>query len=352
MTAFTPDQIEAVISTCRENIAAVAESLNQCFDTKNRLELGKESSWSPEADSAGFAGPGLVVTIGVGDEALAVLIPASLPLPGWYTKPGDSENARLQTLPMEWSMNILPADMEAGRAASVDVADLWQALKDSAPSDTARMAELLVFPAEGNSGAGASSSPAAPAATASGATSDTKSEATPEKTSETLAADATAGEKSEATPADAGTVASSAGPAPIARLLMVWPVTKPMFEKPAGAKTSDNAASAKGENSSAAGAGTPGPPGPVNEFRKRAQRVFQLPVIVSVRLAEKRIEMGQLLSITPGSLITFNKSCEELLDLYVNNRKYCRGEAVKIGEKFGIKINAVGVVDVREERVL
>jgi flagellar motor switch protein FliN/FliY len=77
-----------------------------------------------------------------------------------------------------------------------------------------------------------------------------------------------------------------------------------------------------------------------------------LPVSIIVRLAEKKIEMGQLLALSPGAMITFNKSCEDLLDLYVNNHLYCRGEAVKIGEKFGLKINQVGVVPVRDKSVL
>lgn len=81
-------------------------------------------------------------------------------------------------------------------------------------------------------------------------------------------------------------------------------------------------------------------------------RLVNLPVQISVRLAEKKIEVGQLLSLTHGALITFNKPCEDLLDLYVNNRLFCRGEAVKIGEKFGLKINEVGAVSVRETRVI
>ena len=34
-------------------------------------------------------------------------------------------------------------------------------------------------------------------------------------------------------------------------------------------------------------------------------------------------------------MLAFDKSCEDLLGLYVNNQVYARGEAVKIGEKFG-----------------
>ena len=294
MSDFTPAHLETVVATCRENLAAVCESLTQCFDLKCRLELGTEAAWTAQAETSGFSGPGLVASIGVGNQGLAVLIPASLPLPDWYTKPGDSENARLQTLAMEWSMNLLPADLEAGRSATVDVADLWTALKEAAPAETARMLELLVFDP--------------------------------------------AGEAAGTTPA-----------VPRARLLLVWPVAQPLFEKPGAEPALAQEAHVA---AAAGGSAEPREPSPIDEFRERARRLFHLPVTVSVRLAEKRIELGQLLSITPGALITFNKSCEDLLDLYVNNRKYCRGEAVKIGENFGLKLNEVGVVDVRKEKIL
>jgi flagellar motor switch protein FliN/FliY len=71
-------------------------------------------------------------------------------------------------------------------------------------------------------------------------------------------------------------------------------------------------------------------------------RLMKLPVPVAVHLAERKIDMSQLLSMAPGTLLTFEKSCEDLLDLYVNNRIYAKGEAVKIGEKFGLKINQLG----------
>jgi flagellar motor switch protein FliN/FliY len=81
-------------------------------------------------------------------------------------------------------------------------------------------------------------------------------------------------------------------------------------------------------------------------------RLRNVPVTIIVKLAEKKMEMGQLLGIGTGAIITFEKSCEALLDLYVNNRLYCRGEAVKIGEKFGIKVCEVGSVEQRVSAVL
>ena len=91
---------------------------------------------------------------------------------------------------------------------------------------------------------------------------------------------------------------------------------------------------------------------PSDRRHRPLDRLRRLPVPIIVKLAEKKLELGQLLAIGPGAIITFEKSCEDLLELYVNNQLYCRGEAVKIGEKFGIKICEVGSVEERASAVL
>lgn len=81
-------------------------------------------------------------------------------------------------------------------------------------------------------------------------------------------------------------------------------------------------------------------------------RLRGLPVSLRVQLAEKKLELGQLLSLGPGAIITFEKSCEDLLDLYVGNQLFCRGEAVKIGEKFGLRVLEVNAHETRVSPVL
>lgn len=85
-------------------------------------------------------------------------------------------------------------------------------------------------------------------------------------------------------------------------------------------------------------ANTPQPAVPAG---RSAEHVLRLPVTVSVHLASRPMELKQLLTLTPGSLITFSKPCDELLELYVNNRRYARGEAIKVGEKFGLKVDEI-----------
>jgi flagellar motor switch protein FliN len=86
--------------------------------------------------------------------------------------------------------------------------------------------------------------------------------------------------------------------------------------------------------------------------RVHLERLLNLPVQVIVKLAEKKVELGQLSGMGPGAIVTFDKSCEDLLELYVNNQLFCRGEAVKIGEKFGIKVTEVGAAEERASAVL
>ncbi len=38
--------------------------------------------------------------------------------------------------------------------------------------------------------------------------------------------------------------------------------------------------------------------------------------------------------------------------MYVNNNLYCRGEAIKIDEKFGLKINEVDVTEEQKDSIL
>ncbi|MCS7237991.1 MAG: FliM/FliN family flagellar motor switch protein [Thermoguttaceae bacterium] len=66
--------------------------------------------------------------------------------------------------------------------------------------------------------------------------------------------------------------------------------------------------------------------------------LLRVPVCVGVTLARRRQPVANLLQLSPGAIIQFDKSCEELLDLEVAGRVIAQGEAVKVGEKFGLRI--------------
>jgi flagellar motor switch protein FliN/FliY len=66
-------------------------------------------------------------------------------------------------------------------------------------------------------------------------------------------------------------------------------------------------------------------------------RLLPIKVPVQVRLAERIMEVAQLLDMTPGSIIEFDRPADSELDLYANNVPIGTGNAVKCGERFGLR---------------
>ena len=76
------------------------------------------------------------------------------------------------------------------------------------------------------------------------------------------------------------------------------------------------------------------------------QRIMRMEVPVIVKLAERRLTLAEVMRLGPGAIIEFSKSSDEPLELLINNKTIGLGDAVKVGENFGLKINQIG--DVKE----
>ena len=74
--------------------------------------------------------------------------------------------------------------------------------------------------------------------------------------------------------------------------------------------------------------------------------LLRIKVPVVVTLAERQ-KLNRIVELGPGSIIQFDKSCEEMLDLEVGNQAVACGEAVKVGDKFGLRITAMVLPDER-----
>ncbi len=69
--------------------------------------------------------------------------------------------------------------------------------------------------------------------------------------------------------------------------------------------------------------------------------LFDVPLHVSVEVGRARILLKDLLQMGEGYVVELDKFSNDPLDLYVNSRLIARGEAVKVGDKFGIKLTEV-----------
>jgi flagellar motor switch/type III secretory pathway protein FliN len=130
---------------------------------------------------------------------------------------------------------------------------------------------------------------------------------------------------------------------PLGSMALVWPAVKPdeivQTRPPAPPST------------------TAAPNRPASTAERRVINAKDLPpytrtllritVPVVVTLARKRQALSRILELSPGSIIQFDKPCEDMLELMIGNRPVAVGEAVKVGDKFGLRITSIAAPEER-----
>lgn len=66
---------------------------------------------------------------------------------------------------------------------------------------------------------------------------------------------------------------------------------------------------------------------------------IEVPVVVTLATSEQSV--SRILEFGPGTLLHFKKPCDEPLVLSIGNCQVAVGEAVKVGEKFGLRITSM-----------
>lgn len=70
--------------------------------------------------------------------------------------------------------------------------------------------------------------------------------------------------------------------------------------------------------------------------------ILKLEVPVIVVLGRREIKVGDVVALGPGSIVELPKKADEELELMINNKVIGTGNAVKVGENFGVQINYIG----------
>ena len=71
-----------------------------------------------------------------------------------------------------------------------------------------------------------------------------------------------------------------------------------------------------------------------------ARGLMRISVPVTVTLASQRKPIHEIIELGPGSIVKFDKTCDEPLELAIGDRVIAMGEVVKVGDKFGLRIGA------------
>ncbi len=93
------------------------------------------------------------------------------------------------------------------------------------------------------------------------------------------------------------------------------------------------------------GGGQPGRNDSTSKSLEALGFVMDVPVELTVEIGRKNVKIADVLRLGPGSVVELTKDNGEPLDVYVNNRLVARGEAVVVGERYGVRLTEVLVGD-------
>ncbi|XAL99848.1 FliM/FliN family flagellar motor switch protein [Phycisphaeraceae bacterium D3-23] len=79
--------------------------------------------------------------------------------------------------------------------------------------------------------------------------------------------------------------------------------------------------------------------------------ILQLKVPLIVSIASRSATVDEVLALGPGTILEMGKHADEELDVLINNKPVGTGSPVKVGEKFGIRVNTVGTPRERAEAI-
>ena len=85
-------------------------------------------------------------------------------------------------------------------------------------------------------------------------------------------------------------------------------------------------------------------PAPLRNLPPGLQRILQLEVPVIVKLGDRNLTMAEVLELNVGTILEFDKRFDAELELLVTNRQIGLGQAVEVGENFGLRVTRIGTI--------
>lgn len=317
MAELTPEIADAVAAACRAGADEAAEALGRALDIPVKLAVGDPQTLSAAELPDDLAAPGLAVVLGAGPAAALLLVPKGTGLvPDWAPNPDPTGRSKLTTLAQELGMLLLPEDFLAEQFDALYLDNLAEGVQRAAPSASLAVVPLELTKEDGSQAEVRLLWPVSQAG-ALGQGAEEPQAASPQAEQESSETDAPAAQQSP---------------------VQGQPSTGPAPRKTAATPDASPAPLAVG-NADASG--------PVREVKSPedlptyARSLLHIKVPVMVTLADKRQSLSRILELGPGAIIQFDKSCEDPLCLEVGGQPVAQGEAVKVGEKFGLRITAM-----------
>lgn len=314
MAAFGTEIKDDVVAACKKNLGEIAATFARAFGGKFEIPEDSVALVDSTTLPSDFEAPGLACA-GQNDSGILIFVPESAGLlPDWYAKPDASGSNKLVTLALELGFVVLPEEYAPFDAKGARVENFRFGLDQAGVPDAPNRA-LVTFTVK-------SGDRAAPLWLLWPAPQSYQVFVAPPAPAEPPAAEK---------PANAGDAAKTADAAPPSEESPAPPTQAQAATAPPAAKRLNYRSLDDGLKL-------------LPNFSRSLLRI-KVPVIVT--LATTKQPVRKILEIVPGSIIQFNKSCEEMLTVEVGNQEIAVGEAVKIGDKFGLRVTAMSLPDER-----
>lgn len=295
MPPFNSEIVREILASCESGREAASKAFEAAFGMAVTIAVGEPTEVNSGEQAGEWEKPGLLFVFETEGTPLFAMLPSeSGIIPDWCRDPDEDAQQKLETLGREIAKQLLPASL-AVTLKRVEFAESPNSVissDESAPS----LLPLKVGQAEGEESANLwlvlPSSP----------------------------------------PVDSQTGQESAPSSPT---------------EVSGVGTSDEAASREPVPASRPRLNYVDIEDGIRQLPTYAQSLLKIRVPMSVTLAETKLPLDRILDLGPGTIIQFKKSCEEALTLEVGGQEVAEGEAVKVGDKFGLWITAISMPEER-----
>ena len=295
MNNFDFSAVESFQTTISNGVEEAADAFSRTFeDTKISITVGPVGEFAPTTLLDAYKSPGLLLLPCFEGKAAAILIPKSTGLiPPWCDAPDATGQSKLTTLAQEWGMSFFPDDFFPDDFHACVVPNLADAVIAGKPGTQPGFITLEIKKA-------------------SGETVDTLfvwSLEMPQAALDTA-------KKSEP-PAGSG--------------------LEPPFGLPGLPSGQDDFVPFGAEEIYS----SDGKQVTIDDLPGFSKSLLKVRIPVAAVLAKGKRPIKMILELGVGSVVQFDKPFDAFLDLQVGKMTVGNGEAVKVGDKFGLRVHSI-----------
>ncbi len=308
MPGLNSSAVDLFIETATSGAAEAQAAFSRTFGKSVTIKTSVGGPVHSDQLLPKVSGKGLVLMLWVGSQGIAILLPHSTNLiPDWCETPDATQKSKLETFAQEWGMNLVPGDFFPENFKATVLHDISSGILRGQMELDAGYLELSLIESD-----------------------DT--------------------------------------PVPV---YMLWPLGDPeaMLDEPKvedtdpiiGPPTFGGGPPSFGATEGGAGfdpfvgagfASMPGKRKSLDDLPGYGRSVLKVKVPVAAVLARARKPIKAILELGVGSVIQFDKSCDELMEVEVGQTVVIgMAEAVKVGDKFGFRIHSILLPEERFRKV-